>query len=96
MSDTRISMESKGPRQWQVTVQATTGTSHLVTVPPDYLESLGLSQAPPERILEESFQFLLEHEPNTSILREFSLPVIERYFAAYPGELKRRLAGKRR
>jgi hypothetical protein len=45
----------------------------------------------PEAVVRESFAFLLEREPNTSILGEFSLDVISRYFPEYSQELPRRL-----
>lgn len=44
-----------------------------------------------ERVVRESFVFLLEREPATSIMAEFSLDVITRYFPDYPAELARRL-----
>jgi hypothetical protein len=37
-------------------------------------------------------EFLLEREPPTSILSEFSLDVIPRYFGEYDAELRRRLS----
>jgi hypothetical protein len=45
-----------------------------------------------ERVVRESFRFLLEREPATSILRQFSLSDISRYFPEYPSELARRLS----
>jgi hypothetical protein len=33
--------------------------------------------------VKRSFEFLLEREPNTSILPEFDLSVIQRYFPEY-------------
>ena len=36
-----------------------------------------------EQLVRRSFDFLLEREPNTSILRQFELPVIARYFPEY-------------
>ena len=45
-----------------------------------------------ERLIEASFEFLLEREPKESILRTFDLPVIERYFPEYPGAIGKRLA----
>ena len=54
-----------------------------------------LRLAPPgvtvERLVEASFAFLLEREPRESILREFSLAVISRYFPEYEHEIRRRL-----
>jgi hypothetical protein len=68
-----------------------TATEHRVTVPPGYLDQLGIAEADPEAVVRESFAFLLEREPATSILPEFSLPEIARYFPDYPAELPRRL-----
>jgi hypothetical protein len=45
-----------------------------------------------ERVVRTSFEFLLEREPASSIMREFSLDVISRYFPEYEDELPRRLA----
>jgi hypothetical protein len=36
---------------------------------------------------------MLEREPRESILREFELPVIGRYFPEYEREIQRRLGG---
>jgi hypothetical protein len=48
----------------------------------------------PEALLRASFEFLLEHEPKESIMRQFSLSTIESYFPDYPAELRSRLAVK--
>jgi hypothetical protein len=45
----------------------------------------------PKELVRESFRFLLEREPPESILSRFDLPVIERYFPNYRGEIARRL-----
>ena len=42
----------------------------------------------PEDLVRRSFEFLLEREPRTSILREFDLPVIGRYFPEYEREIR--------
>ena len=44
-----------------------------------------------ERVVRESFEFLLEREPASSIMREFSLDVIPTYFPEYTEELPKRL-----
>ena len=69
-----------------------TSTDHRVTVPEGYLEELGIPEASPQTVVRESFAFLLEREPPTSILAEFALPEIARYFPSYPTELPRRLS----
>ena len=45
----------------------------------------------PERLVRASFEFLLEREPASSILAEFELSDIARYFPEYWDELARRL-----
>ena len=47
----------------------------------------------PNSLVEESFAFLLEHEPREAILREFEIPVIGRYFPEYELEIRQRLGG---
>jgi hypothetical protein len=44
-----------------------------------------------ERLVRASFEFLLEREPASSILAEFELSEIGRYFPEYWDELQRRL-----
>lgn len=67
-------------------------TGHKVRVPERFLDDLLLAGADPEAVVRESFEFLLEREPATSILREFSLEEIARFFPEYPNELRRRLS----
>ena len=46
-----------------------------------------------ERLVGETFAFLLEREPVSSVLSSFDLTVVARYFPEYPTEIRRRLAG---
>jgi hypothetical protein len=50
------------------------------------LERLAPGQ-PPERCVEAAFRFLLDREPKESILGEFELTVIARYFPEFEREL---------
>lgn len=69
-----------------------TETVHEVTLTDSDLNRYGGKSVPsPERLIETSFQFLLEREPKESILRSFALHVIEQYFPEYPTEIRRRL-----
>ena len=43
------------------------------------------------RLVRETFAFLLEREPRSSILQRFDLALVERYFPEYPAEIRRRL-----
>ena len=76
---------------FEVSLTDGTTATHRVTVPPGYLDELGIPEADPVDVVRESFAFLLEREPATSILGEFALPEIARYFPAYPRELPDRL-----
>ena len=88
-----ISIIPVAPRVFRVEVRGGQGaTTHQVTVPERLGETLELREDDLERVVLESFRFLLEREPATSILRQFSLSVISRYFPEYPSELERRLS----
>ena len=66
--------------------------SYEVAVSRGELERFAPQGNEPSALVEESFRFLLERESKESILRTFELSVIERYFAEYPSEIRRRLA----
>ena len=46
-----------------------------------------------EHLVTETFRFLLEREPVSSILSSFDPSVVARYFPEYPTEIRRRLSG---
>ena len=76
-----------------MTLEATEGGGeHTVTLDRPTLDDLAPG-ATPEALVAASFDFLLEREPPGSILRTFELPIIGRYFADYPDEIRRRMAG---
>ncbi len=77
--------------EYEVKVGGTTQTTHRVTLRDADRQRLGGKDVSAERLVEESFRFLLEREPNTSILSGFELPVIRRYFPEYEGEIRKRL-----
>lgn len=91
-----ISVDKTGPTEWKVTVEGAVRTEHRVTVEDAYVSGLFPDAPPPvEKLLEASFQFLLEREPNTSILRSFELSVIERYFSDYRRDIQTRFRSGR-
>lgn len=65
-------------------------THHRVRVTKKDCRTFGWGRSP-EELLQESFRFLLEREPNTSILPSFDLPLIGRYFPEYEREIQTRL-----
>ena len=84
-----INIEPLSPNEWLVTIRATSKTEHRVRVTPDDLQRFGGENVSAQKLLEASFRFLLEREPNTSILSSFDLPVIGRYFPEYQKEIRR-------
>ncbi len=76
-------VESINSTTFKVTVEKETTTTHTVTVSPSYYEKLTNKSVKPEELVKRSFEFLLKRESNTSILRNFDLPVIGRYFPEY-------------
>ncbi|UZR27893.1 hypothetical protein [Methylococcus mesophilus] len=67
---------------FEVVVEDAAMTSHTVTVDPSYAAKLA-GGVPVEMLVRRSFDFLLEREPNLSILRQFELSLIGRYFPEY-------------
>ncbi len=82
----KISIDS-----FQVTVEGKACTQHLVTVHQDYAARLTHGKVSTETLVEKSFEFLLDREPNTSILRTFDLKVISQYFSEYETEIAKYL-----
>ena len=77
---------------YEVTVQGRSSTTHSVIVPPQYAAKLTGGHATTEQLVRRSFDFLLERESNSSILRSFELTVIARYFPEYERVIRDMLA----
>jgi hypothetical protein len=66
-------------------------SSHQVTLNAEHYNRLTRGKIEPQELVRRSFQFLLEREPKESILGQFDLQVIARYFPEYEREITRRL-----
>lgn len=91
--DVRCGRDSPG---WLCLVRVREGafaTEHRVTVAAVDLARLDPGASDPERLVRAAFEFLLEREPASSILRSFELPVIGRYFAGWESDVVGRLEG---
>ena len=87
-----INITPSGPHEFGVEVsQNGETTSHRVIVPSSLLSGWNMEGVDEEAVVRESFHFLLEREPASSILPEFSLAIIPRYFPEYSQELPKRL-----
>jgi hypothetical protein len=78
--------------QYEVRVTDGTATTHKVTLKEADRIRLGGADISGDELIAESFRFLLEREPNTSILRKFDLPVIGTYFPEYERDILKRVA----
>ena len=84
-----VSIKKLSDDVFEVTVAKTSTTTHTVTVTDQSLSDLSDSNVTKTQLLEFSFRFLLEREPNTSILSSFDISVISRYFSDYKDEVRR-------
>jgi hypothetical protein len=86
----RIEITPEGDHSYTVRVRSgREQTTHQVMVPVQLLLDLGWMADDEAGLVRASFEFLLEREPASSILRRFDLDVIGRYFPEY-GEAMRR------
>jgi len=83
-----VSIKKLSDDVFEVTVAKTSTTTHTVTVTDQSLSDLSDSNVTKTQLLEFSFRFLLEREPNTSILSSFDINVISRYFSDYKDEVR--------
>ena len=81
-----VEVEAIGGDDFLVKVSAAPSTEHRVTLTGAYWEQIWNSSLPKKEIVSRSFAFLLEREPNSSNMRTFDLPVIQRYFGEYEGK----------
>jgi hypothetical protein len=89
---TTMRVVSMAPGEYGVEVEeGHETTAHKVRVPAAFLDDLLLTGVDEELIVRETIDFLLEREPHTSILPDFSLDDVSRYFPEFPEELQRRL-----
>lgn len=101
MTDIQVSCEPVGPGEgWRCSVRvADRGRTASFDVtardPSGYLPpgADATNEAEIDRLVSETFVFLLEREPVSSILSSFDLAVVTRYFPEYPAEIRRRLGG---
>ena len=84
-----VSIKKLSDDVFEVTVAKASTTTHTVTVTDQSLTDLTDDNATKTQLLEFSFNFLLDREPNTSILSSFDINVISKYFSNYKDEVRR-------
>ena len=79
----KISVTMKDQNTFEAIVTNVSTTTHVVSVADVIHDKLTKGKISKETLLEKSFEFLLEREPNTSILSQFDIEVIAKYFPDY-------------
>jgi hypothetical protein len=88
----RIEVDKIKEGEFQVRViEGTSESTHRVTLKQDDYRRLSGGKIEPNELIRRSFEFLLAREPKESILPQFDLPLIGRYFPEYERELKRKI-----
>ena len=84
-----ISIQMLSNNKYEVTVQSNTITTHIVSLSDEVHKNLTNNKVTKEELLDFSFKFLLDREPNTSIMSSFELTVISRYFSEYENSVEK-------
>lgn len=101
MAEINVTTAEHGEEEWkfEVSVEGDVTTKHRVSMRRLDYERL-TSDSPkvgemdgPEAFIRSTFKFLLGREPQGSILREFDITQIPRYFPEYEQEMMRRYGG---
>ena len=74
--------------KFEVIIYGDKQTKHLVSLSDEFYFSLTSKKISKKELLKYSFQFLLEREPNTTILSSFELTEISKYFPEYLKKVK--------
>ena len=89
---TRIEVERLKEGEFRVhVIEGSSQSTHHVTLTQHDYRRLSGGKIEPHDLIRRSFEFLLARETRESILPEFDLPLIGRYFPEYERELKRKI-----
>lgn len=82
-----IDIRALDEEHFEVTIdEGTTSSVHVVTASEKHRQLLCEGCDAP-KLVEASMRFLLDREPKESIMNQFDLDVIARYFPEYPSEI---------
>ena len=76
---------------FSVSISSVQNTQHTVKLTDKQVELYKLGNVNKEEVVEFAFGFLLEREPNTSILPTFPIELIGNYFPEFEGKLQQYL-----
>jgi len=83
-----IFIKELSDNKFEITVNKKFITKHTVLLTDEYYDILTKKKISKKKLLEYSIYFLLDREPNTSILSSFELNIISKYFSEYENEIK--------
>ena len=86
-----ISVSMVAANEYEVVVEGEVETRHRVIMSQEYYRNLCGATVTHEFVLVTAFNFLLEREPNTTILAAFDVTDINTYFPEFEEEIKTRL-----
>ena len=84
-----IFIKELSDNKFEITVNKKFITKHTVLLTDEYYDILTKKKISKKKLLEYSFYFLLDREPNPSILSSFELNIISKYFPEYENEIKK-------
>lgn len=90
MTEVNIKEQKQINRGWEFLVEIIDEESKSeikITLDKDYWERLTGAVHLPDKLISKSVEFLLQREPKESILKEFNLQEIGRYFPEYEKEI---------
>ena len=97
MAELIIRQIERNKTHWRFHVQIIEGTSrtvHEVTLSETDYRKLTKGKFTPRQCIQAAFEFLLDHEEKESILSEFDVSVISRFFPGFPKEFSKFLPKK--
>lgn len=85
-----VDVRKKTNNEFEVYIKCEVETFHLVTLSDSWYIKYTDEKLTKKRLVELSFEFLLDREPNTSILKEFNLDLIADFFPEYLTHIKKK------
>lgn len=86
-----VQVDAISSNTFRVTIDKGVTTTHEVHLSEDTADRLAPQGTDPRQIIEACIDFLLDHESNTSILRNFDVKDIGLYFPGYEEDVRKRL-----
>ena len=84
-----LSIKPVSENKFEITIKDKLTTKHIIILNDKLYKYLTNKKISKKKLVEYSFQFLLDREPNTSILSIFELDMISKYFPEYENEIKK-------